>query len=61
MLEKVKEEFTSGADVHNEEKLLWVLERPVQLDQKWVIELFKDFALTNYRFDLVFIDKLESW
>ena len=56
MLKEVEEKFTTSANIHNEEEFIAVLERPMQLDQKWVIELLENATFTKNRFYFVLID-----
>ena len=58
MLKEVEEKFATGADIHYEEEFIAILERPMQFDQKWVIELLEDATFAKNRFYFVLVEKL---
>ena len=47
VLQQVKEDLTASADIHDKEQLMRALKGPMELDQKWVIELDKHLLFAN--------------
>jgi len=49
-MHQMVEKFATCADIHDKEELLRALESPVQLYEKWMIDLLQDLTLCKDRF-----------
>lgn len=54
----MEEHFTASAEVHHEEQLCFRLERPIQLNNEWMINFFHYLSLINNRFYFLFSRQL---
>ena len=62
----MEKEFTSSADVHNEENFMFALKCPVKFDQKGMVQLCQNFTFTKdwlhlvLSSDLIFLQNFDS-